>query len=179
MKQLKTLAFAALVVTLFGLHQTVSATQMKTVESAQSIVLKDLGLKANQVRFKEVDFDKGIYEIDLVADNVEYDYDIQASTGKILKKKSKTLTVTKSTPTSTQPKKTTVAVTIAMEQAKTIALKDAGLTANEVRFKEVDLEKGVYEIEAIADDTKFDYKINGTTGQITKKKVELLTAGKR
>ncbi|HFU4376941.1 TPA: PepSY domain-containing protein [Streptococcus suis] len=175
MKHLKTLAFTALVAATLGLQQTASAAQVKTIDSAKTIVLKDLGLKANQVRFKEVDFEKGIYEIDVVANNVEYDYDIQASTGKIIKKKSKNLAPTKTTVKPAQPtqaKKTTVAVTISMEQAKTIALKDAGLTANKVRFKEVDLEKSVYEVDFVANNLEYEYDINGLTGKIIKKKTK-------
>ncbi|HFI0633738.1 TPA: PepSY domain-containing protein [Streptococcus suis] len=172
MKHLKTLTFTALVAATLGLQQTASAAQIKTIDSAKTIVLKDLGLKANQVRFKEVDFEKGIYEIDVVANNVEYDYDIQASTGKILKKKSKTLAPKKTTAQPTQPKKTTVAVTISMEQAKNIALKDAGLAANKVQFKEVDLEKGVYEVDFVANNLEYEYDINGLTGKVIKKKTK-------
>lgn len=172
MKHLKTLTFTALVAATLGMQQTASAAQIKTIDSAKTIVLKDLGLKANQVRFKEVDFEKGIYEIDVLANNVEYDYDIQASTGKILKKKSKTLAPKKTTAQPTQPKKTTVSVTISMEQAKNIALKDAGLAANKVRFKEVDLEKGVYEVDFVANNLEYDYDINGLTGKIIKKKTK-------
>ncbi|HFU3984991.1 TPA: PepSY domain-containing protein [Streptococcus suis] len=172
MKHLKTLTFTALVAATLGLQQTASAAQIKTIDSAKTIVLKDLGLKANQVRFKEVDFEKGIYEIDVLANNVEYDYDIQASTGKILKKKSKTLAPKKTTAQPTQPKKTTVAVTISMEQAKNIALKDAGLAANKVQFKEVDLEKGVYEVDFVANNLEYEYDINGLTGKVIKKKTK-------
>ncbi|HEL2055273.1 TPA: PepSY domain-containing protein [Streptococcus suis] len=175
MKQLKTLTFTALVAATLGLQQTASANQIKTMDVAKSIVLKDLGLNASQVRFKDLDFEKGIYEIDLVANNVEYDYDVQASTGKIIKKKSKTLTPTKISVKPAQPtqaKKTTVAVTISTEQAKTIALKDAGLTANKVRFKEVDLEKGVYEVDFVANNLEYEYDINGLTGKIIKKKTK-------
>ncbi|HFU4450095.1 TPA: PepSY domain-containing protein [Streptococcus suis] len=175
MKQLKTLTFTALVAATLGLQQTASANQIKTMDAAKSIVLKDLGLNASQVRFKDLDFEKGIYEIDLVANNVEYDYDVQASTGKIIKKKSKTLTPTKTSVKPAQPtqaKKTTVAVTISTEQAKTIALKDAGLTANKVRFKEVDLEKSVYEVDFVANNLEYEYDINGLTGKIIKKKTK-------
>ncbi|HFI0563548.1 TPA: PepSY domain-containing protein [Streptococcus suis] len=175
MKQLKTLTFTALVAATLGLQQTASANQIKTMDAAKSIVLKDLGLNASQVRFNDLDFEKGIYEIDLVANNVEYDYDVQASTGKIIKKKSKTLTPTKTSVKTAQPtqaKKTTVAVTISTEQAKTIALKDAGLTANKVRFKEVDLEKSVYEVDFVANNLEYEYDINGLTGKIIKKKTK-------
>lgn len=175
MKQLKTLTFTALVAATLGLQQTASANQIKTMDAAKSIVLKDLGLNASQVRFKDLDFEKGIYEIDLVANNVEYDYDVQASTGKIIKKKSKTLAPKKTTvkPTQpTQPTKPAVTVRFSMEQAKTIALKDAGLTANKVRFKEVDLEKGVYEVDFVANNLEYEYDINGLTGKIIKKKTK-------
>ena len=55
------------------------------------IALKDAGFKADEVTFTKCrkDMDDGlvIYEVELrLADGTEYDYDIQASDGKILEK---------------------------------------------------------------------------------------------
>ncbi|HFU4012040.1 TPA: PepSY domain-containing protein [Streptococcus suis] len=87
MKHSKLLTLTALVATSVGLHQTVSAAQIKSVEAAKSIALKDLGLSASQVHFKEVDLEKGMYEIETVANNSEFDYKINGITGQIMKKK--------------------------------------------------------------------------------------------
>ncbi|HGF1449852.1 TPA: PepSY domain-containing protein [Streptococcus suis] len=157
---------------------------LKSVEAAKSIALKDLGLSASQVRFKEVDLEKGVYEVDFVANNVEYDYDIDGITGKVIKKKTesqvaKTTSSPKNSVVNPQFKNASALPTLTVEQVKKLVLKDLGQAANKVQFKEVDLEKGMYEIEAVANNSEFDYKINGITGQIMKKKVEAKKAGNR
>ncbi|MCK4027391.1 hypothetical protein HCC70_03430 [Streptococcus suis] len=177
MKHLKLLTLTALVATSVGLHQTVSAAQIKSVEAAKSIALKDLGLSARQVRFKEVDLEKGVYEVDFVANNVEYDYDIDGITGKVIKKKiesqvAKTTSSPKNLVVTPQPQNASALPTLTVEQVKKLVLKDLDQAANNVQFKEVDLEKGMYEIEVVTNNSEFDYKINGITGQIMKKKVE-------
>ena len=60
---------------------------------------------------------------------------------------------------------------ISEEEAKTIALEHAGLTADQVTFmkSELDLENGnqVYDIEFYTEDRKeYDYEIHSQTGEI-------------
>ena len=59
------------------------------------------------------------------------------------------------------------------EQAKAIALKDAGITETDVTFMQVktDIENGVsvFDIEFIAGDTEYDYEIDAATGEIRSK----------
>ena len=58
------------------------------VEKAQEIVLKEAGLKSSQVTFSKcnLDTDDGImvYEIEFRYDGSEYDFDVDAYSGKIL-----------------------------------------------------------------------------------------------
>ncbi len=57
-------------------------------KEAKSIALKHAGFKEDEVThlFVELDYDDGVlrYEVDFHKDLVEYDYDIDAKTGKIL-----------------------------------------------------------------------------------------------
>ena len=57
-------------------------------EKAKSIALEHAGFKESEVKFLhvELDYDDGVlrYEVDFRQGNVEYDYDIDANTGKIL-----------------------------------------------------------------------------------------------
>ena len=57
-------------------------------EKAKSIALEHAGLKESEVKFLhvELDYDDGVlrYEVDFRQGNYEYDYDIDANTGKIL-----------------------------------------------------------------------------------------------
>ena len=62
-------------------------------------------------------------------------------------------------------------VSISEEEAKSIALKDAGLAADQVTFmkSELDRENGnkVYDIEFYTEDRKeYDYEIHSQTGEI-------------
>ena len=57
-------------------------------EKAKAIALQDAGLSASEVSriFCKLDYDDGIaeYEVEFWKDSTEYEYDIDASTGKIL-----------------------------------------------------------------------------------------------
>ena len=59
---------------------------------------------------------------------------------------------------------------ISYEQAKSIALKDAGLSSNEVSFlrNELDRDDGIlkYEVEFTKDGVEYEYDINADSGEI-------------
>ena len=63
------------------------------------------------------------------------------------------------------------------EQAKAIALKDAGITETDVTFMQVktDIENGVsvFDVEFIAGDTEYDYEIDAATGEIRSKDCDI------
>ena len=58
-------------------------------DKAKEIALAHSALDADKVRFEEVELDnddgKKVYELDFVSGNYEYEYEIDAYTGKILK----------------------------------------------------------------------------------------------
>ena len=68
---------------------TTAAESYIGVERAKEIALKDAGLSASQVSFVRagLDWDNGRmeYEVEFWKDNVEYDYEIDAATGTVLK----------------------------------------------------------------------------------------------
>ena len=61
-----------------------------SMEEAKTIALNDAGVNAEDARFYETkgDYEDGkvVYEIEFVAGNIEYDYEIEKATGKILNK---------------------------------------------------------------------------------------------
>ncbi len=69
---------------------TTSSTKSSavTTEQAKTIALNHAGLKASQVSYMSVktDYENGVkvYEVDFYSSGVEYDYDIEVATGKIL-----------------------------------------------------------------------------------------------
>ncbi len=124
----------------------------------------------------------------IVANGNEYEYDINAQTGEIVKKgveairtahKAKTNTKTQNNkpqqakPQQTKPQQTS---SISMERAKQIALSNAGVSATECR--DMDIEKDynrgvlVWEVGFKCGNYEYDFDIDAKTGAIVDKDVE-------
>lgn len=152
---------------------TVSANDAKiTMDKAKEIALK--AAKSGQITKVELDRDYGIlvYEIEVLDGNTEYEYKIDAVTGKIVKTDIETKRV--QTPQTQSPKTNqSTNSTIGMEKAKQIAMNHA--KTGKVTKVELDREYGilVYEIEVRDGRVEKDYKINAQTGEIVKSKVEV------
>lgn len=80
--------------------------------------------------------------------------------------------------TGTASSSTSNSGTVTKEKAKSIALKDAGLSAKDVYFTkaEVDYDDSIkiYEIEFVTKTKEYEYEINAKTGKILEKSVERL-----
>ena len=139
------------------------------VEKAKEIALNHAGLSASSVNFvkAKADYDDGrkVYEIEFYVGANEYDYEIDATTGKILDFDYDAESY--APPVSTNPSTTT---DIGAEKAKQIALNHAGLSAGSVNFvkAERDYDDGqlVYEIEMRSGRMEYEYKISATNGNI-------------
>lgn len=131
-------------------------------EKAKQAALKHAGVKENNVKALEVKLDKengkAVYEVEFKASGYEYDYEIDALTGKIIKSEKE-----KDDDSSSDKGSSTVTTTISADQAKQIALKHAGVTASKVK---AELDNGVWEIEFTANGYEYEYEINATTGKI-------------
>lgn len=133
-------------------------------ESAKNIALGYSNLLAKDVTFicAELDYDDGrwVYDVEFYTDNKEYDFEIDATTGKVLD-------VDYDVDGWTRPETTK---DIGLEEAKAIALKDAGLKANQVKFVKAgtDYDDGrkYYEVEFYKGNREYDYTIDATTGKI-------------
>jgi len=151
------------------------------LEDAKRTALETVGVTEDQVIFKKAaqDLDDGrkIYEIDFfVPHEVKYEFDIDANTGRILDQDMdlweadddmEYADLMKNTGKST----TKAAGEISELQAKTIAVKDAGLAMNAVTFTKCkrDFDDGMeqYEIEfRTADFCEYDYDISVKNGRI-------------
>ena len=143
-----------------------------TAQQAQSIALDHAGLKADQVtRLRaEKDRDDGVwvFDVEFRHGGFEYEYEIHAQTGKILR--FETNPVDK--PLSTQPPVTEASKTARLTEAEVrdIALKDAGLTKDQVSRLRVDFDDddGVpeYDVEFWCDGWEYEYEIHAETGKI-------------
>lgn len=150
--------------------ETVASAQGISREKARSIALSDASLSAADVTFTKTKLDREdgmlVYEIEFVTAAAEYEYEIDAVTGVIRERSIETRATA-------QPAASSY---IGVDQAKSIALKHAGLSAAEVSFTKAKLEKDdglrKYEIEFIKGSTEYEYEIDAATGSVLEYDVE-------
>ncbi|MBK3495516.1 PepSY domain-containing protein [Viridibacillus sp. YIM B01967] len=121
-----------------------------------------LGSVKGSVNKAKLDQEDGIYEIEIVKAGYEYDFDINAYTGKIVKKEQEKFS-----------KKVVTGKVIGLEKAKQIALSNVGGTVQKAKLDKSD---GVYEIEIIKGTTEYDFEIDAKTGKILVKESEEVDA---
>ena len=200
-KKVLTIATAAALVALagFSVHAnttTASTTQGITQTQAEDIALKDAGVSRDQVdtMYAHSDLDNGIsvYDVEFTADGYEYDYEIKKQNGRIVKQDKEAaktnvqpLIKAESEATGSSDNKTTAAdstsagnnTAITKEEAKAIALKDAGLKEADALFVKVeeDYEKGqlIYDVEFYGNGREYDYESAKNDGTIVKKDSEI------
>ena len=127
---------------------------------AKSIALKDAGVKESEIYDFEIELDRDNgtlhYDVSFEKDGRDYDYEINAKTGKII-------SVEKPNVTSSEAK-------ISKSKAKSTALNHAGVKENEISLYKIELEKddGVwkYEISFNVGYVEYDYTINAENGKI-------------
>lgn len=170
---------------------------------ACDIALEDAGFtRSDTSRMRTgLDYEDGYfeYEVEFYVDGVEYEYVIQADNGDIIKRDidgkrggAAPNAVTTTAPAETTPAKeetTTAAVTtedaqsggITEDDAKAIAVADAGVSEADVMFtkSKTDYEDGIqiYEIDFYTSDTEYDYEIAVSDGKIVKKSHETMAGG--
>lgn len=136
-------------------------------DKAKEIAFNHAGVAADKASFVkcEFDYDDGIavYDVEFYFDRCEYNYEINAKNGKILKVEKDTFGAEIPTPGQEYISKT---------KAKEIALNHAGVKeADTKRMKVVfDFDDGVaeYEVEFHADKYDYDYEIDAVSGKILK-----------
>ncbi len=136
-------------------------------ESATTAAFVATSIEANVASKIEVelDFDNGqyLYEVEFVANGVEYEVEIVATTGAVFK-------INQDNVTTFEPEGTSY---IGTASAKAIALENAGiLEAQVTKWDGIELEKDkgyhVYEVEFEVGTDEYEYKINAQTGAIVK-----------
>lgn len=147
-----------------------------SVETAKSKALAHAGLAADQVTFvqQKLDWDDGrlVYEIEFyTADYKEYDYEIDATTGAVISYDYDAEYYARpTTPTNTNGSY------IGVEKAKSIALGNAGLTANKASrlrcWLERDDGRWQYNVEFYYNTMEYDYEIDAYTGTILSRDVD-------
>lgn len=159
-----------------------SASSAITASNAKSIALKHAGISESKATFvkAEKDYEDGVlvYEVEFYSGNTEYNYEIDANTGAVrsFDKDIENYSIpsnTNSSSSTSQPSSNYIGV----DKAKTIALKDAGLSASSVTFTKAKLDRDdglrVYEIEFFTSSKEYEYEINAATGKIIDKDIDV------
>lgn len=131
-------------------------------EEAKRIAFQDAGVAETEVSGLEIEMDieKGqlVYEIEFFANSSEYEYELDAATGRIIKVE-KDDEIIKYT-----------GQLISEEEAKAIALNHAEIAAETASNMEIELDDNdetlVYEIAFKCGDTEYKYLIDAETGAI-------------
>ena len=147
-----------------------AAPQTITPEQAKEIALNHAGFAAADVSGLRAEYDRedNHWDVDFRTGDWEYDYDIHADTGVIVKavKDYEPVKSTPPSPTEVQP----AATRLTAEEAKAIALKHAGLAEEQVRSLRVEFEteRGVpkYEVDFVSNGWEYEYDIHAETGEI-------------
>ena len=150
-----------------------------SLKEAKNIALKHAGISSSAAAFvkTEKDYEDGVevFEIEFYSGNTEYDYEIRVSNGEIISfdKDIENYSIPSKNSGSSQTPSSNY---IGVDKAKSIALKDAGLSSSSVTFTKAKLDREdgvrVYEIEFFTSDKEYEYEINASSGKIRDKDIE-------
>ncbi len=157
----------------------------------KNIVAENMNVSSSDLYFEDIDFDldKGIYEVEVwYINDAAYEYKIDAKEGRIIYTDFKNFTNQNNSSNGNnnnngnsnsnsnngnsngQNSLNGVTASITLDEAKNIAITNAGLDINNVQFTREELEHDnhtlVYELEFFSNNIEYDYEINATTGDI-------------
>ena len=156
------------------------------MERALEIALLTCGQSADQLTKQEVDAEldevPAHYEVELHTAWGEFEYLVDAYTGKVLSGQKDLLTVVSASnemakPSGQKPAPSEAAQSIGYAKAKSIALNHAGVSESKAYDMDIELddEDGtlVYEVEFKSGNMEYDYEIDAASGTILKHEAEL------
>lgn len=149
-----------------------------TMEAAKEIALTHAQLTEADVRMTKMsqDYDDGRmeYEIDFALADVEYEYEIDAETGAVLKSSTETLDAREA--------EALQGIYVSFDEARAAALEAAGILAENAEITEIQLEYDdgqlEYEIEFTSDGIEHKVKLYAGTGEVLKHTTESANADK-
>ncbi|MBA2795712.1 PepSY domain-containing protein [Streptococcus porcinus] len=138
-------------------------------DKATTIALKDAKLNKKDVSNLQIKSDKedgkATYEIDFDTNKKEYDYTVNAQTGKIIKKSTDAKGLSGA--------KDLTKESISQDKAKSIALEDANVKEKNTSMmsikKDMEDATSTYDVKFTANNVEYDYTINAKTGEIIEK----------
>lgn len=139
------------------------------LEAAKEAALKHAGVSASDATFVEAEYDyddgRMVYEVEFHVKGTEYDYEIDAQTGEVVKYK------TKQNGTNTGSSSANTSSFIGESAAKAAALSHAGVSESSTKYCNAWLEYDdgraeCYEVEFMAGNTRYEYKIALTSATV-------------
>lgn len=139
------------------------------LEAAKEAALKHAGVSASDATFVEAEYDyddgRMVYEVEFHVKGTEYDYEIDAQTGEVVKYK------TEQNGTNTGSSSANTSSFIGESAAKAAALKHAGVSESSTKYCNAWLEYDdgraeCYEVEFMAGNTRYEYKIALTSATV-------------
>ena len=156
--------------------------QFISENEVKRIIYNDMQVNNDDIYFKDIDLevDEKYYDIDLYYQNGEYEYKIDAKTGKIIyttyhknlnnSNNDNNNVNDNNNSNNGNNNSNTNADKISLDEAINIALKDANLNMDQVRFikKQEEFDDGMhfYDIEFYYNNVKYEYKVHVNGGSI-------------
>lgn len=147
-------------------------------DKAKEIALKQANIKESNISGLEIqlDFEDGImvYEVEFYSNGIEYDYDINATTGDVIKEDKDTDYDDKDTAIGNAGTNNTSSNYISTAKAKEIALAKANVKNYYDYDIEFEYENGhaVYEVDFETSTKEYEYIIDAKTGDILYENIE-------
>ena len=138
------------------------------LEAAKEAALKHAGVSASDATFVEAEYDyddgRMVYEVEFHVKGTEYDYEIDAQTGEVVKYKTEQNGANTGSSTKTSS-------FIGESAAKQAALSHAGVSESSTKYCNAWLEYDdgraeCYEVEFMAGNTRYEYKIALTSATV-------------
>ena len=145
------------------------------LEAAKQAALNHAGVSASQATFLEAEYDyddgRMVYEVEFHVNGTEYEYEIDAQTGDVIKHK------TEQNGTNTGGSSANTSSYIGENAAKAAALKHAGVSESSTKYCNAWLEYDdgrpeCYEVEFMANNTRYEYKIALTSATVLESEQE-------
>lgn len=139
------------------------------LEAAKEAALKHAGFSASDATFVEAEYDyddgRMVYEVEFHVKGTEYDYEIDAQTGEVVKYK------TEQNGANTGGSSANTSSFIGESAAKAAALSHAGVSESSTKYCNAWLEYDdgraeCYEVEFMAGNTRYEYKIALTSATV-------------
>ncbi len=153
-------------------------------QKAKEIALKHAGVSESSAKELEAELDREngtyIYDVSFKSSGYEYDYDINATTGEIVRSDREAdddyRTDNNKSSSNNKTSSNSAANYIGEQKAKQIALKHAGISESSTKELEAELDHEnstyIYDVSFKSSGYEYDYEVNALTGEIIRSEKE-------